>query len=96
MNTILLQLIDLGLSASCEGVAILVQDRTPSQIGGAITFLAAQELVDPHRLAGGVRNKVLEKHHRFLGEGLLAVDYATVNLEVEGAHRVLGRLAGIS
>lgn len=96
MNTILLQLIDLGLSASCEGVAILVQDRTPSQIGEAITFLATQELVGPHRLAGGVRNKVSEKHHRFLGEGLLAVDYATVNLEVEGAHRVLGRLAGIS
>jgi hypothetical protein len=57
--------------------------------GAAEAFAALDGLLaTPPRaldLVGQVRNKIVEKHHVFLGEALLDADYASSRLDVDGA-----------
>lgn len=46
------------------------------------------------QLAGTVANKLIEKHHVFLNEELLSVDYASCQLDPEGAWQTAVRIVG--
>ncbi len=54
-----------------------------------LTDLRPSALDNPLELAGLVSNKNREKHHRFLREKLLAADYASADLDFEGAREAL-------
>jgi hypothetical protein len=53
--------------------------------------LAAQGPADGVQLAMSVANKSTEKHHVFLNEELLSMDYASARLDTEGAWHAVVR-----
>jgi ATP-dependent Lhr-like helicase len=97
LDTLLVQLRDHELPVECDGIAIVVNDISASALIPHFRALAAEGPSDAVRLAGTVKNKVIEKHHVFLSEELLSVDYASSRLDPEGAWqaavRVLGQVA---
>lgn len=89
LNTIMLQLLQRGMSAAIEGVAIVAPNTGVSELESHLQALVAEGPAFEIDLAEMVTNKVIEKHHRFLGDTLLSVDYASSHLDVEGAHAAL-------
>lgn len=74
---------DLG-EAVRDGAALMVPRTSAAEVDAALDAL----LVAPPTgldLVGEVRNKIVEKHHAFLGEALLDADYASSRLDVDGA-----------
>lgn len=54
--------------------------------------LAAQGPADASELASTVANKMVEKHHPYLDEELLSLDYASAYLDTDGAWTAVVRL----
>lgn len=91
MGTLVLELLAAGLCASSEGVAIVVSDTSVPEVREQLSTMAKEGLVDPVTLASTILNKRHQKHHRWLEEDLLNLDYASSNLDPKGAHlAVLG------
>ncbi|MFL5926936.1 MAG: hypothetical protein ACJ77E_08385 [Gaiellaceae bacterium] len=91
LATVLLHLRALGLTASHDGLAIAVKDSSEAEAWNALRAL----LTDPpdvQALALLAQGKEREKHHDFLSEELLAVDYASAILDLEGASRAVADL----
>ncbi len=93
MHTLALQLRARRVAVSIEGVALLVRDTTPVDLHEHVKALADAGRPDTGMLAASVENKHTEKHHVFLSEGLLDADYASSQLDSEGAWRAAVRLS---
>jgi ATP-dependent Lhr-like helicase len=89
MHTIVLELLRRGLPASAEGIAIAIDSMSSADVAVHLRDLVAAGPADAYSLAASVENKSGAKHHVFLGEELLAADYASSHLDTMGAHRVL-------
>jgi hypothetical protein len=70
-------------------IAIKIEDAVLAMIAER-----AQVVAESLRLAGTVKNKLIEKHHVFLSEELLSVDYASSRLDPEGAWQAIVRVVG--
>lgn len=92
MNTILCLLRARDLRVGLEGIVIHVRDLSPNEARDQIETLLEEGLPDPLSLAADVPNKSTEKHHRFLSEPLLAADYASDRLDLEGTESALRRI----
>ena len=93
MNTMALQLRARQLAVAIEGMALLVRDTTPVELQEHIQALADAGPPDTGMLATSVENKRTEKHHVFLSDDLLDADYASSQLDSEGAWRTVVRLS---
>jgi ATP-dependent Lhr-like helicase len=87
MNTLVVELMALGMGAMRDGVAITVRDVGRADLVDVLRRIAARGPADPVALAATVPNKLLEKHDVFLRAELLDLDYAAKRLDTEGAHR---------
>lgn len=86
LHTLLIQLRGHGLNVSAEGAAIVAQDTAAEGLLAALQQIAVAGPVDALRIAAVVENTVSEKHHPYLGDALLRADYATSQLDPQGAH----------
>jgi ATP-dependent Lhr-like helicase len=91
VDTLVLLFNHEGIPAVDEGVAIQFESGE-SDVKDALRHLSSAGRMDARALAAAVENKEGEKHHRFLGPELLAADYASSHLDVEGAYRTLERV----
>jgi hypothetical protein len=80
------------LPVALDGIAVIVSDVSADTLIQHLRALAAQGPADGVELAHTVANKVMEKHHLFLSEGLLCMDYASGRLDTEGAWQATVRL----
>ena len=96
MDTLLVELRERELAVERDGIAIVVNGISISSLIPHLRAMAAQGPADAEQLAGTVANKLTEKHHVFLGEDLLSVDYASSRLDPDGAWHAAVRLAACS
>jgi ATP-dependent Lhr-like helicase len=89
LDTLLVQLRDRNLPVERDGIAVVVNDINAAALIPHLRALAAQGPDDAVQLAGTVVNKLIEKHHVFLNEELLSIDYASCRLDVEGAWKAV-------
>lgn len=93
MNTLFLQLQQRGVGACLQGLAIAVDDHTPERLRAVLRELVAEGPADGPKLAAQASDLLLEKYDRFLPDGLLAVDYASRQLDPLGAWNAARRIA---
>ena len=84
LNTLALMLKREGLREDRDGAAILVRELDVAAIRSDLSSIV-QSPRTAEELASEVDTKQVEKHHGFLGEGLLNADYASSQLAVEAA-----------
>lgn len=84
LDTLARMLAVSGMEAARDGPAVLIARTSADDVVDALRVILEQapSAID---LARGIRNKRVEKHHRFLGEELLSADYASARLDVDGA-----------
>lgn len=92
LDTLLVQLRDRDLPVQRDGIAIIVNGISADALIPHLRALAAQGPADALELAATVANKLLEKHHPFLSEELLSLDYASCRLDPEGAWQAVVRV----
>jgi len=92
LDTILMQLRARDLPVWRDGLTIVVEDTGANWLSQHLRALAAEGPADATELAGTVENKLLEKHHLFLSEELLSLDYASRRFDSEGAWQALVRV----
>jgi ATP-dependent Lhr-like helicase len=85
LDTLLVQLRERQLLVERDGVAVVVNDISASALIPHLRALAGQGPVDAVQLARTVANKLIEKHHVFMNDELLSIDYASGRLDTEGA-----------
>lgn len=76
-----------------DGIALIVNGLNASELANHMRALAAQGPANAVKLASRVANKLLEKHHIFLDDELLSVDYASSGLDPDSAWQAAVRLA---
>jgi ATP-dependent Lhr-like helicase len=94
LDTLLMQLRDRELTVERDGVAIIVNNINANDLIPHLRALAAQGPADAIELATTVANKRLEKHHPYLSDELLSLDYAGCRLDPEGAWQAIVRVLG--
>ncbi|NJK41577.1 MAG: DEAD/DEAH box helicase [Acaryochloridaceae cyanobacterium SU_2_1] len=94
MNTLLVLLLDNGLKASLEGVALKVKGVSPEELQAALQALLPLGPANPLRLAGTVRNKRSEKYDWVLSEELLCHNYAARFFDAQATWQTLLELLG--
>lgn len=94
IDTLLVELHDRELPVERDGIAIVVNDISTAALIHHLRALAGEGPADAVQLAGTVANKLNEKHHVFLSEELLSVDYASSRLDPEGAWQAVVRMVG--
>ena len=92
LGTLQLQLRACGIPANVETAVLRMEGGTPAELQAVFSALAKAGPADGRKLAEAVANKHIEKHHVWLSDALLAADYASGRLDVEGALRAI-RLA---
>lgn len=92
MNTLLIQLQARGLAVLKDNIAIHVLKIDPAEVMTHLRTLAEGGPADRQHLASIVQSKHQEKHHHFLSDDLLSADYASSQLDTEGAWRVVQHL----
>jgi ATP-dependent helicase Lhr and Lhr-like helicase len=90
---LLLQTTGLEVAASRYGLEIA--NQTVDRVNSALKRLYAAGPPDPLALASNVANLQTEKHHRHLGKGLLARDFASAHLDVQRAWVSCGEMIGL-
>ncbi|NCJ06211.1 DEAD/DEAH box helicase [Synechococcales cyanobacterium C] len=91
-NTIQLLLHSRGLKVAGDGVAIALQDLSPSEVINHLQSLMASEPPDSLHLAALVQNKSIEKYDHFLNEDLLCWNYASCSIDIPNAWNTLCKL----
>lgn len=84
-DTLLIQLRDRDLPVERDGIAVVVNEISGAALIPHLRGLASQGPADAVQLAGTVANKLIEKHHVFLNDELLSIDYASSRLDPDGA-----------
>ena len=94
LDTLVVWLSARGLRVAQDGVALLFPNSGPARSAGSWPRIAASDPPGARDLAAFVVNKQTEKFHPYLSEPLLALDYASGRLDVEGAWAVAREIAG--
>jgi ATP-dependent Lhr-like helicase len=94
LDTLLVQLRDRELPVERDGIAVVVNDISASALVPHLRAIAAQGPADAIQLARTVANKLIEKHHVFLSDELLSIDYASSRLDPDGAWQAAVRVVG--
>jgi ATP-dependent Lhr-like helicase len=82
-----------GFEVASVGLTLSIGKKTPEQVAGHLTELAALDDLDGAELASGVENQRVNKYDDFLPPKLLAADYAARELDPVGALRYLRLVA---
>jgi ATP-dependent Lhr-like helicase len=96
MNTILVQLQTFGLTVNRDAIALVVEGLTPQQLLKQLQTMAQNPPADAVTLAASVKNKLIEKHDRFLSQELLCQNYASAYLNIQGAQETIQKVAELS
>lgn len=91
-DTLMIQLRDRDLPVERDGIAVVVNETSAKALMPHLRALAAQGPADPVELAKTVANKHTEKHHIFMTEEVLSIDYASSRLDPEGAWQACLRM----
>jgi len=94
LDTLVVWLSARGLKVAQDGAALLFPNAGPTEVRRQLAALAASDPPGARELAASVVNKQTEKFHPYLSEPLLALDYASGRLDVEGAWAVAREIAG--
>ena len=89
LDTIAAMLRQRDVRSAVWHICLLVSDTDERGLIGHFENIMAEPPHDPKALAAFVANKKREKHDHFLSEDLLCADYASRDLDVSGARRVL-------
>ena len=92
LNTLLIQLLDIGLNVSQEGVALNIARINENELTKHLEELTKEGPADPMKLASSVKNKLEEKYDHFLSDQLLNAEYASRSLDTEGVWEALSDL----
>jgi ATP-dependent helicase Lhr and Lhr-like helicase len=84
-DTLVVWLSARGLRVAQDGMALLFPNASPAEVRRELAAIAAADPPGARELASSVVNKRTEKFHLYLSEPLLALDYASGRLDVEGA-----------
>lgn len=93
VSTVALALADAGLESLQAGMVLTVY-ADAARVTAAVTAPAADAPPEPEQLARRIGTKVRDKWDGFLDDGLLELSCARRDVDVPGAWRELGRLAG--
>ncbi len=88
LATVMLHLRSQGIAVDPDGLALAICGATDEGVMNALRTLVERPC-DAVALARLVDAKETEKHHVFLGPELLARDYASSMLDIEGARRAV-------
>jgi ATP-dependent Lhr-like helicase len=94
LNTLAVWLATEGLAVTRDGLCLGVEGVLPAQTLHAVEALLKKPVPSAVALAQTVVNKVQEKYDVWLGDDLLALDYAARSLDVPGARGKLVRMLG--
>lgn len=94
LNTLAVWLATEGLAVTRDGLCLGVEGVLPAQALHAVEAVMSQPVPSAVALAQKVVNKVQEKYDGWLGDDLLALDYAARSLDVPGARGKLTRMLG--
>lgn len=89
INALMLECRHREIEAGQEGPTLRLGGLRLEQARDHLQQVRSDGLSDPVELAAALRNKRLEKHHRFLREDLLAADYASRHLDLEEAEQAI-------
>ncbi len=96
LNTLALQFRTLGAEVEIQRPALVFRKALPDEVITYIRSLASSGPSDINNLAASVKNKHSEKHHIYLSENLLVSDYASSQLDADGAWQTIMRLSNSS
>jgi ATP-dependent Lhr-like helicase len=95
MDTLELTLKHRGLKPENEGLSILLRGASTDKVSDVLFDLAEGGVATETELASEVLNKVQEKWDWLLPNELLSRNYVSHNLDIQGAQRYVGELAGL-
>lgn len=84
-NTIALMLVQKGVQAATDGLAIEVEDVEPAETSGLLKEIRSSPPPSATELAKQVASKVIEKHDLYYNDDLLGLNYGSRHLDVSGA-----------
>lgn len=93
VDTLLVQLRGRELPVARDGIALVLSDVNRTTVMSHLRGLAAEGPADSSQLAATISNKMVEKHHPYLNEELLSLDYGSAFLDPDGAWTSVVRLA---
>lgn len=96
MATLALLLSSEGIRASIEPPAIRIEKTTTGEIEAIFANWSSVQARDAVSLASLVPNKYTEKHHQYLSEDLLSLDYASSRLDLLGVEEWLTARRGVA
>ena len=76
-----------------DSPALLLRNTSPDEVRQHLADFASAGPPDATALAASVENKKREKHHPYLSEELLNVDYVSSQLDADGAWQSAMRLS---
>jgi ATP-dependent Lhr-like helicase len=85
LDTLVIWLSARGVRVAQDGVALLFPNASPAELRRELAAIAASDPPGARNLAASVANKRTEKFHPYLSDSLLALDYASGRMDVEGA-----------
>ena len=85
VNTIHVLLTKKGYQASKSGMTLQVRDCGPAELLDVLEEIATLDPPEAIKLAEAVKNKIVDKHDRYLPKELLNSNYASKRLDIEGA-----------
>lgn len=92
ISTLIVQLLASDLHVSSEGIAILVTDSSEHEVRQHLQRIVSQDQPSAESLASTIPNKLNQKHHGWLNENLLSLDYASSYVDMDGARRAASNL----
>ena len=96
LNVLALELRRRGLDIEKRGPMVRVQGVSVGSVRDVLERLHGEGLAEPLQLARQVENKEREKHHPYLRDDLLSADYASLNMDFEGAKRAVSMVSAYS
>ncbi|HVR95780.1 MAG TPA: DEAD/DEAH box helicase [Thermoanaerobaculia bacterium] len=94
LDTLSVWLNERGFRVAQEGVALVLEGADPGEVRAELVHLACQAPPGPLGLALSVVNKRTEKFHPYLTDELLAADWASSRIDVQGAWEAIREVAG--
>lgn len=91
-DTLMLMLAHRGFKAENEGLCLAVRDTDMDALSDALFDISQSPEMSPVELATAVANKLEQKWDWLLPEDLLALNYASHNLDLVGARRAVTEL----
>lgn len=93
-NTLLVQFQALGFTGLSFGVGMFIEDIEPGKLRSRIAEIAGAGPVDPVVLSDSVPNRIIDRYDSYLPPDLLSLNYASGELDVQHAWRVIEVIRG--